>query len=295
MAVRVTQNMISNNMMRNLNNSMGKMDKLQEQASSGRKISRPSDDPVVATRGMFYRSSIMENEQFQRNVNEAKAWMDASDGALDEITTAMHRVKELVVQSGGTLPQDGLEAIASEIDELREHIGSLANQSLGGKYIFAGTDTNHPPFDVASGDFVNQNSNDIRLEVTKGIYLPINVKGTEIFTSPSSTDNIFQLLTNISNQLKSGQNATSYLNQIEDQSANILANRTSLGARVNRIELVEERLGSEEVNLNKLMSDNEDADIAEVITDLKMQENVHRSALGIGARIIQPSLLDFLR
>ncbi|MGM0710723.1 flagellar hook-associated protein FlgL [Brevibacillus parabrevis] len=295
MAVRITQNMLNSNMMRNLNNSMGKMDKLQEQASSGRKISRPSDDPVVATRGMFYRSSLIENDQFQRNVNEASAWMDTTDQAMDDVNTIIHRVKELVIQSGSTMNQDGYNAIAAEIDQLKEHLGNIANQSLGGKYIFAGNDTSHPPFDFATDTFTNQNSNDITLEVNKGIYLPINVKGVEVFSVPSTTDNIFQVLSDVSTQLRAGNNATSLIPKVDEQLSNVLAIRASLGARVNRMELIEERLGAEELNLNKLMSDNEDADMAEVITDLKMQENVHKSALGVGARIIQPSLLDFLR
>lgn len=295
MAVRITQNMINNNMMRNLNNSMGKMDKLQEQASSGRKISRPSDDPVVATRGMFYRSSLMENEQFQKNVNEANAWMDTTDQALDDVNNILQRAKELVIQSGGTLDQDGFNAIASEMDQLREHLGNIANQSLGGKYIFAGNDTSNPPYDFATQVFTNQNTNDITLEVNKGIYMPINVRGVDIFSKPSANDNIIQVLSDISTQLRAGNSAASQITKVDEQLSNVLAERASLGARVNRMELIDERLKSEDLNLNKLMSSNEDADMAEVYTDLKMQESVHKSALGIGARIIQPSLLDFLR
>lgn len=100
MAVRVTQTMLNNNMMRNLSNSMGRMDKLQEQLSSGMKFSRPSDDPVAASRAMFYRSSLIENEQFQRNVNEAQSWMELSDKSLEEAGSILQRVRELAVASG---------------------------------------------------------------------------------------------------------------------------------------------------------------------------------------------------
>jgi len=297
MPVRVTQTMLNNNMMRNLSNSMGRMDKLQEQLSSGRKISRPSDDPVIATRGMYYRSSLMENEQFQRNVSEAQSWMELSDKSLDEANSVLQRVRELMVYSGnGGLAQDSLSAIAKEIGQIKNHLGSIANQTVGGRFIFAGTDTNNPPYDVTTGQFTNSNEGEIQLEVNKGIRLPINVTGTSVFRfAGTNGQDIFNLLGSMITDLESGKPVTDKLKDMDEQIDNLLAVRATLGARINRIELIKGRLENEEVNVKGLMSDNEDADVAKVITDLKAQENVHRAALSAGARIIQPTLIDFLR
>lgn len=296
MAIRVTQNMLNSHMLRNLSNSMGSMDKYQEQLSSGRKISRPSDDPVVATRGMFYRSALVENGQFQRNVNEATSWMELADKAMDEQTSIMKRVDELAVYSGNvSLNSDSLKAIAEEIDQIKEQMGNIANQTVGGRYIFAGTDTQNPPYSYEEGNFVSDNNAEIRLEMNKNVFLPINVSGQALFNYPSKDKNVFKLLDTISAQLKEGKDVTGYITDIQQQEDNLNAQRASLGARVNRIELISDRLQNEEVNVNKLMSDNEDADVASVITNLKTQENVHSAALGAGARIIQPSLMDFLR
>lgn len=294
MATRVTQTMLNSNMLRNLNTSMQKMSKLQEQSSTGRVISRPSDDPVVASRGMFYRVALNQNEQYQRNAEQASAWMDTTDQALDDVGQVMLRVKELVTQSGSVLDATSLNAIAQEIDQLKEQIGVTANQTLGGYYIFAGTDSDNPPYNAATGTF-GGNDGDINFEVSEGIYLPVNVKGTDVFNSPSSTDNIFTLLTNISNQLKTGVSATSFLDEIDDKTNQVLSVRTALGARVNRLELTQNRLESQNLNINTLMSKNEDADMSEVYTDLKMQESVYQSALSIGARVIQTTLVDYLK
>lgn len=296
MAIRVTQNMLNSHMLRNLSNSMGSMDKYQEQLSSGRKIARPSDDPVVATRGMYYRSALIENGQFQRNVNEATSWMELADNSIDEQQSIMKRVNELAVYSGNVaLNKDSLRAIAEEIDQIREQMGNLANQTVGGRYIFAGTDTQNPPYDSEQGKFVSDNNAEIRLEMSKSVFLPINVSGQALFNYPAKDKNIFNLLDKISSQLKEGKDVTDYITDIQQQEDNLSAQRASLGARVNRIQLIDDRLGTEEVSLNDLMSENEDADVSEVITNLKTQENVHSAALGAGARIIQPSLMDFLR
>ncbi|NOU58032.1 flagellar hook-associated protein FlgL [Brevibacillus borstelensis] len=295
MAIRVTQTMLNNNMLRNLSNSMGSMDKYQQQLSSGKKINRPSDDPVVATRAMFYRSSLIQNEQFQRNVGEAQSWLEVSDNSLNEAGQIMQRLRELAVHSGdGALEKDSLQAMAKEIAQIRDHMGNIANQTVGGRYIFAGTDTTNPPF--SDGKFTNTNTDEIVLEVNKGIRLPVNVLGTEIFSFKGKDGNdIFGLLDSIVKDLEEGKPVNDRLASIDEQIDNQLAVRATLGARMNRIELIKGRLESEEVNVTMLMSENEDADIAEVITQLKAQENVHRAALGAGSRIIQPSLVDFLR
>jgi flagellar hook-associated protein 3 FlgL len=297
MSVRVTQTMLNNNMMRNLSNSMGRMDKLQEQLSSGMKFNRPSDDPVAASRAMFYRSSLIENEQYQRNVGQAQSWLELSDKSLEEAGTILQRVRELAVASGnGGLGADSLQAMAEEIAEIKDHLGNVANQTVGGRYIFAGTDTLTPPYDAAAGKFTNTNSSEILLEVNKGIRLPINVVGQTVFNKAGSDgQNVFDLLQSVVDDLNNGTPVNGKLGNIDEQIDNLLAERATVGARVNRIELVQGRLQNEELNVTKLLSDNEDADVAQVITELKMQENVHRAALGAGSRIIQPTLLDFLR
>jgi len=299
-AVRVTQNMLNNNMLRNLHKSMSHMDNLQQQLSSGRKISKPSDDPVVAARGMFYRSSLMENDQYKRNVDEAQSWMDMTDSTMDEMGNIMKRVKELLIYSGdGGVSPDDLKTMASEVKELKQHMGTLANQQINGKYIFAGTDTNKAPYDATAnsgaGDFVSTNSSSINLEVSQGVFVTSNVNAQNIFNYPNNANNMFSVLNKIVTELGNGNSATQYETAMDDQYNKLLAERATLGASVNRVELIAERLDTQEVSINGLMSKNEDADMAKVMTDLKTQESVHSAALGSGARIIQPTLLDFLR
>lgn len=300
MSVRVTQTMLNSNMLRNLNNSMHNMDKLQHQLSSGRKVEKPSDDPVVAARGMFYRSSLMENDQYKRNVDEAQSWMDMTDATMDEMGNIMKRVKELLIYSGdGAVSPEDLMTMGAEIEELKNHMGTLANQQINGKYIFAGTDTNKAPFDAnalgGKGDFISTNASPINLEVSQNVFVTSNVNAQNIFNYPNAAGNVFKVLNNIIDELKAGRSATQFQTVMDDQFDNLLAERATLGASVNRVELIAERLDSQEVSITGLMSKNEDADMAKVMTDLKTQESVHNAALGAGARIIQPTLLDFLR
>ncbi|GAB7389196.1 flagellar hook-associated protein FlgL [Bacillaceae bacterium] len=302
MSLRVTQGMLNKQMLANLSNSYRALGKYQDQLASGKKINKPSDDPVVAVRGMYYRSTLMEIEQFKRNAEQGQSWMELTDEALGQATDVLQRVRELVVQgSNGTFEQSSLDAIAAEIEQLKEHLGEIANTSIAGRYIFAGTDTLTPPYDAASGSFTNQNGDPIRLEVNKGEYVKINVNGTDVFkfsvtdSDGTNYDGIFEVLDGIISDLRNGVSPGKYLDVLDKQTDHILAERAALGARMNRMELTISRLDQSEVTAKKLLSEAEDADMAKVITELKAQENVHRAALAAGARIIQPTLVDFLR
>ena len=145
--MRVTQSMLSNNMLRNLSTSYNQMGKLQDQITTGKKVNRPSDDPVVAMKGMGYRMQVDKVHQFQRNLGEVNNWLDSSDDALDKVGQTLHRAKELMTQAAnGTNSDSDKEAILKEMEQLQQHVQSLGNTKVGDKYIFSGTKTGSPLF-----------------------------------------------------------------------------------------------------------------------------------------------------
>lgn len=302
--MRVTQGMLTGNMLRNLSASYARLGKYQDQLATGKKINRPSDDPVIAMKGMVYRTNLTEVEQFKRNFSEAYNWIENSDAALDKATQALQRIRELVVQaSNDTYEVSQRAAISEEIKQLTEHLASIANTKVGDKYIFNGTDTLTQPVDLnQTPPVVSANTNEVKIELSKGIYISVNVNPTKVFNydNKAKGNGLFSDLESLNNNdlndaTKSGKDINQYLGYIDKHINNLLSARAELGARLNRIELMEERIDQQEVIANRILSDNEDADIERVITDLKTQEIVHRAALGVGARIIQPTLLDFLR
>ncbi|MEH7235785.1 flagellar hook-associated protein FlgL [Bacillus sp. JJ1562] len=292
--MRVTQSMLTNNMLRNLSNSYERLGKYQDQLNTQKKITKPSDDPVVAIKGMRYRTDLAEIEQYQRNLSEAYTWMESADDAMDKMTQALHRVKELTVQaSNGTNGADEKKNIAIEIEQLKEHIATIANTKVGNKYIFNGTNTTDAPVDLATSSISTSNS-DVLLEVSKGVHINVNVKSSDLLKG-SNTNDIFTELDNLIQDLNSDGDIGMYLDILDSHTSNVVANRADLGARYNRIELIDDRLGSQEVIANRIISENEDAEMEKVIINLTTAEAVHRAALGVGAKIMQPTLMDFLR
>ncbi|MFC4023855.1 flagellar hook-associated protein FlgL [Oceanobacillus longus] len=294
--MRVTQGMLSNNMLRNLMQSNTKMSSYMDQLNTGKKITRPSDDPVVAMKGMGYRTELVKVEQFQRNTNEVHNWMDNSDAALDKATSAMQRIRELSVQaSNGTYDDEELANISEEVKQLKEHLVDIANTNVNDKYIFNGTDT-----DIAPVNTINEGGEiepgftggEVKIEVSSGTTLKANVSGADVFGGEPS---IFGAIDNFIDRLDSGEDIDSSIGELDVGINNIINSRAELGARMNRLELVENRLSEQEVIATQSMSSNEDIDYAEAITQLITQESLHRAALAAGSKIIQPSLVDFLR
>ncbi len=287
--------MISNNFLNNLSNSYNRLDKLMEQAYTGKKVSRPSDDPVVAMKGMNYRTELTEIQQFQRNTAEMHSWMDNSDDALDKATSALQRLRELAVQASNDTYEEGQRAnIAEEVKQLREHLIEISNTKVNDKYIFNGTDTTNPRFGD-DGKLLNGTPNDeaVNITVSDGITLQANITPSNVFN-----EDLFDGLQAFADSLEAGETNDElgdYIEQIDGFINNVVDERANLGARMNRLDMVEDRLSSQEIVASQILSDNEDVDFEKVIMDLKTQESIHRAALSVGAQVIQPSLIDFLR
>jgi flagellar hook-associated protein 3 FlgL len=138
----------------------------------------------------------------------------------------------------------------------------------------------------------------MNLEIGAGTTVPINSTiGELFFNEDSANPGIYQLLGKIATDLENGDEAgmNQDLGLIQDKLDGITQERAIIGAKVNRLDLQENRLESTRINYEELLSKNQDADMAEVIMQLKIQENVYRASLAAGARIIMPSLVDFLR
>lgn len=298
--VRVTQSMLSNNMLRNLNTSYSKMSKLQDQINSGRKFARPSDDPVAAVKGMDYRVQLDKIGQFTRNVNEMKAWVDTTDTSLSDVTSALTRVQELVTQAANdTNTTDERQKIAVEIEQIQQQMHDLANTQIGGKYIFSGTNTNSPLFkDGQIADPVNLTglTQDVSMEVGDGIVIAANTPGYKLFKG------IDEMLTKVLNPIGglkdanvTGEAISNLLADIQKSKSDVLDVQANVGAKQNRIDTIENRLSILEINVTKHMSENEDTDYAKAITEMTTQESIHQAALSVGAKIIQQTLVDFMR
>ena len=180
--MRVTQSMLSNNMLRNLSSSYNKMGKLQEQLNTGKKVSRPSDDPVVVMKSLGYGMTVDKVAQYQKNLGEVNNWLDSSDDALDGVGQVLHRAKELATNAAnnGAMTSEDRNKIKIELEQLQSQLHDLANTKVGDKYIFSGTNTDTPLYNGGYSNASGINS-DVEIEVFDGVNLRVNTKAEEMF------------------------------------------------------------------------------------------------------------------
>ncbi|MED1672237.1 flagellar hook-associated protein FlgL [Pallidibacillus thermolactis] len=295
--MRVTQSMLSTNMLRNLSNSYNKMGKLQEQLTSQKKINRPSDDPVVAMLGIGYRSDLNKVQQFERNIGEINNWLDTTDDAIAEGISVLQRIRELTVQaSNGTYEEGQRSAIAVEIKQLQEQLYTISQTQVGDKFIFNGKKTNSAPVANRNEGIIESvtfESGSINIEIFDGITLDVNTKGSELFEGVF--ESISALISDLEDSGTTDEAIGDYLSDIDSHIDTFLKEQAKVGAKQNRVEMMEDRIAQQEVTATKILSENEDVDMERVITELLTQESIHRAALSVGAKIIQPTLVDFLR
>ena len=304
--MRITNNMLINNMVNYIGNNLTRMNRYQSQLATGKKIQVPSDDPVVAARALKLRTDVAEIEQYKRNVKDAQSWMDMTEDALAKIGDVLQNVRVLTVDgSNGTKTPEDMQKISVEVKQLREQLIQIGNSTYAGRYIFSGFQTDRPLLDKNTGEFlidVDTTVENIMYEIGIGDDININVTGGDLFASggdaaTGTTGKLISDLDNLIAALDAGDHNTvgDMLADIDDDIGNVLRIRADVGARSNRLELSANRLESDTLNFTKLMSENENADIAETIINLQSEENVYRASLAGGAKIIQPSLVDFLR
>ncbi|WP_019534899.1 flagellar hook-associated protein FlgL [Paenibacillus ginsengihumi] len=304
MTMRVTQGMMNNQLLRNISTNLHRMNDHQNQLATGRKINKPSDDPVGMSFGLRYRSELAANEQYESNVDAAISWLDYTDSMLGQANSVIQRVRELAVQgANSTNPQQALNAIASEVKQLYSQMVTIGNSQFNGKYVFNGQKTDIPPYQLETAMTDPIDTGEIKFEIGVGVRIAANVPGNQVFgepddpNNPGTNDNIFRVLDDLVSALQSGdhQEVSNILGRIDTVNDRFLEARADIGARLNRIELAQSRLQDIGVNLQTLQSKTEDADIAGVITNLKTDENVYQSSLSVGAKIISVSLVDFLK
>jgi flagellar hook-associated protein 3 FlgL len=304
--MRITNNMLINNMVKYIGNNLTRMDKYQAQLATGKKIQVPSDDPVVAARALKLRTDVAEIKQYQRNLKDAQSWLEITESALSDMGDIFQRVRELVVGSDSIESPEDLQATKNEIIQLRTQLINLGNSAYAGRYVFTGFKTDQKLLDE-NGNFLLEVSNNeqINYEIGLADSININVLGSDLFnngaditdTDVGGPGKFIQDMNDLINALDTADySAISGMAQrFSENLDNVLRIRADVGARVNRLELTANRLMNDNTNFTRLMSDNENVDMTDTIMNLKNEENVYRASLAGGARIIMPSLIDFLR
>lgn len=337
-----------------LQKNRAELSQLQNQAATQKRINKPSDDPLAATRTLAAKTDISSNQQYLKNVAQAKAFLDFTDQALGELTEVMTRAKELAISqsSDSSANETTRRVVATEIQQLRGQAIQVGNRKMGDRFLFGGYQTTNPPF-TPQGDY-HGDDGEMKITVDKEAQLSANMPGSKVFLGknlrgqetpilgrpeldperankaqpqievrgpatrvnpavaerPEANDqnqigaswrstgvNVFSILSDFEVNLRanSKQGIQDSLEKIDEAIAQVVLARSDVGSRLKTLENANENLSKGIVDSKSLASSLEDVDTFELVSDLNKSETTLKAALSSSSKLIQPSLLEFLR
>ena len=293
MISRVTASSMTTSAMRQLQTNLSELSRLQEQATSQRAFLAPSDDPAAAATTLRLHAEQRRTDQYARNIDDGMAWLATADSAISASTALLARARNLTVQGAndGAMDATAKEAIAVELEGIRDELLAQANTTVLGRSVFAGT-SDTAAFGTA-GAFSGLPGAEVVRRVSDQASIRVDTDGAAVFGTDG--DSAFALLDRIIADLRGGVNIGPRLEEIDQRRSAMLSAQGAVGARQSQMERVKETTLQDSVSLEARRAAVEDVDSVEVLVRLQAQELVYRSALAVTGRVLQPTLMEFLR
>lgn len=291
---RITSGMLTTAAQRNLAHSQAALARLQEQGSSLTKLSKPSDDPAATASALRVRSAMRAADVHERNANDALGWLGTIDTTLGASTDLLRRARDLTLQGAntGALSAEAREAIAVELESLRDALLQQANTQYLGRSVFAANSLAGHAF---AADYSHTGVAGTTLERRIGAGASVVVDGDGVAAFGAGATSVFALLDDIAADLRAGTAVAPRLDQIDAGLSALSTQRSVAGSRYAQVERGKDQLLMAKNELEAQRSGLEDADLGQIVIELKMQEVAYQAALSVTARAVPPTLLEFLR
>jgi flagellar hook-associated protein 3 FlgL len=297
---RITQRLMVERSLSSMQTGMARLARSQEQLSTGRLINRPSDSPTGTNDAMRLRAQLAADTQYSRNAADGLSYLGRTDNTLTTMVDNVRRARDLVVQGASTGSQgpDARAAIAAELKQIKQSLVALANTEHLGRPLFGGTASGTPYTPTTPpappGLMFNGNAEPVTRTIGDGMTVQVNVSGQDAFTV--NGDDLFTMMDDTIDAMTNNPAALGgSLGRIDALSKQMLSALADVGTRYGRVEGAMTTLTDANLNNTAALSEVENVDIAKAVVDLQMAEVAHQAALGATARVLQPSLIDFLR
>ncbi|HKR49800.1 MAG TPA: flagellar hook-associated protein FlgL [Pseudonocardiaceae bacterium] len=292
---RVTESSIHTRVLANLQRNLAKGDKIQDQLSSGKQINRPSDSPTGTVSSMQLRAESRANEQYARNAEDGLGWLDTIESTLTSTSSLLSRARDLTLQAlnTGTSSAQTSEALKTEIGQIRDSLIAYANTKYLDRPVFGGTTAGDAAYN-SSGVYVGDGG-ETKRTVGAGSKVRVDTTGPQAFGDGDTQ--VFAVLKSISDSIDSGDRTklTEGLNNLDKAAILVRTAVSDVGARYNRITQMKDSAENRLLSVTSQLSDIEDIDLPKTIMEMQLQQTSYQAALAASAKVIQPSLIDFLR
>jgi flagellar hook-associated protein 3 FlgL len=301
MITRVTNQTMMQAAARNLQANAVRLSKLQDEASSQKMLNRPSDDPQATAQSLSIHAEQRANSLYSRNIADANAWLTTIDSTLGTATDIMRQVRDLTVQGANdSLSPAGREAIATQLDSLKAELLTQANTTYAGRKVFAGNSDAPVAVDATSYEFTGAPGSTVQRRLNADTTVRVDVDGAAAFGNgisvpPADTDSVFALIDSISADLRGGVNVSARLDAVDSRINAMIQQRTTAGSVQAQVQRAGEANMDKSLSLETQRSGIEDTDLGQAVLNLQMQQVAYQTTLAVTAKVLQPTLMDFLQ
>ena len=308
--MRVTNGMTANLLMQELYKNKQLLFQKQVTVATEKIINKPSDDPIGMGKVLDYRRILSSTDQYFRNITVGQTNLQITETALEQIEAHLVTAKKIASQRAATdsADQTDLDRDLAAVQGIYDDIMSLANTKVGDSFIFGGHRNNTIPItrnadgiDGTADDYVatyNGDDGELFVHVGEGQKVKVNANGRDVFDVGGiggGTD-VFDALNDLINAISANDKvaAETQITRLESASDQVQAVAIETSVYYNRLDMAENRLISYEKNIQDMLGEIENADMAQAIVELQLQETAYTTSLEVASRIIQPSLVDYV-
>ncbi|NYG58698.1 flagellar hook-associated protein 3 FlgL [Nocardioides daedukensis] len=292
---RVTQNMMVRQSLTAIETNSSRAAKLQEQLASGRRLNRPSDSPTDTIEAMRVRAEAAANKQFAANAQDGIGWLGQLDTTLASMTSQVRRARELALTGAneGAMSPASREALAVEVDQIRESLITQANTDYLGRPVFGGVTAGSKAYD-ADGTYIGTPAA-VNRTVADGVSVRVDVDGLAVFGTAG--DSLFDDLAALSSALRAGDGdeIRAGIDILAGRMTDLTNTQVDVGIRQKRLDDVLASSVDTELTLTARLSDLEDVDLVKTAIDVKLADVAYQASLASSARVLSTSLMDYLR
>jgi flagellar hook-associated protein 3 FlgL len=278
------------------------IDRLTTMTATGERLLKPSDDPLGWSQAMDFKQSIRELDSFQKNADFATGWNQATESALSSVADLVIEARNLGIRSISAEGAENRQVLADSLNGIIKEAVRLANSQYGDRYIFSGQQFSTTPYQLtvaADGDVTGisayqGDAQDFDVRLGKDVHETVNMDGQKAFAT-SGTDVLQQLLA-IKNAIQSNDTSATQqqLSALDNSHQNLLRLSSQVGTRLAGLDRKNQVLASLKIDNQTQLADVSDADMIEVITQLRQKQTVFEAALRATSSLADLNLTQFL-
>ncbi|SMO58731.1 flagellar hook-associated protein FlgL [Fodinibius sediminis] len=297
--MRITQQFLFNGLLKELSRNREMLAEFQDQLSTGKRVTKASDDGVAFGISRSLENVLRKNEQFKSNISTGLSQARSTQQSLQDMVDIMIDLQKVAVNgSTDTLAEDDRLSLADEVASFRDQMIDLANSKYNNTYLFAGTNSDTVPFTpdgTATGGVADSStSQPLKIQLSSHATIETSITGSDL--RDTDAGDLFEVFESVENALRNDDTTAlkNTMGDIETATDHIIGLTSGIGSNINRMQFVTNQIESQSINQEAEISQLTDTDYAEAISNFQKHETTYNAALNVHARITQTSLLNYI-